>query len=59
MSVDMYVECDFCGDDFDASEADSEMAEHDWCVCPNCLDSAREQLTLSGEIEEENEDEDW
>jgi len=38
------VECDFCGETIPSDEADSEMAERDYCVCIDCVDAARDQL---------------
>ena len=46
-------ECDFCGEEFDYSP-NSELQEYDLCVCDDCEDVAREQLTLSGDMEEED-----
>jgi hypothetical protein len=51
-----FVECDFCGEEFPADEVDTEMAEHDFCVCPSCVPAAREQLVLMGDIEEEDDE---
>jgi NAD-dependent SIR2 family protein deacetylase len=53
---ELFEECDFCGEEFPADEVDSEMAEHDFCVCPNCVPAAREQLILMGDIEEDEEE---
>lgn len=53
-------ECDFCGNEFPSALVDTEMQEHDYCVCPDCVDIAREQLIAMGDIEEETEDlDDW
>ena len=51
--------CDFCGEMFPADEADYEMSEHDYCVCPNCVDAAREQLVLSGEIDNKHDEKEF
>lgn len=48
-------ECDFCGDEFDY-EPNPELQEQDLCVCNNCEDIAKEQLTLSREIEDSDFD---
>ena len=53
------AECDFCGDIFLENEIDIEMSEHDYCVCPNCVDTARKQLIADGEIEEDEFKDDW
>lgn len=50
------VECDFCGEEFPADEVDTEMAEHDFCVCPNCVSDAREQLIAIRNKENEFDD---
>lgn len=48
-------ECDFCGEEFNYLP-NSEMAQHDFCVCDDCVDTAREQLTEMGDIDEDEED---
>ncbi len=48
-------ECDFCGDEF-TYPPDPELQEHDYCVCNNCVDVAREQLQAIGDIEEDDDD---
>jgi hypothetical protein len=56
-----FVECDFCCEEFPTDEVDTEMAEHDFCVCPNCVPAAKEQLIAMGDIGEEDDwdVEDW
>lgn len=50
-------ECDFCGEEFD-SAPNTELSRLDLCVCNMCGEIAKEQLELSGEIEDD-EDSDW
>lgn len=50
-------ECDFCGDEFDYSPS-VDLARHDLCVCEMCEDMAKEQLELSSELEDEEDEND-
>jgi hypothetical protein len=42
-------ECDYCGEEFPAKQADRRAAEEDHCVCPECVGYHRQQMKAMGE----------